>query len=1008
MRKIIKISSLFIVLFTNINFLHSQNVGVGTLSPLSKFHIKGQLRVDTLLSGSQNDSILTVDNNGVFKKRNISNFNKNIYNTDGSLDTNRTVNQNGFKLTFKSNLKNAFSVDDSTFSVNSLNNNIGFGTTSPESRLQVCDGDVIIGGQNTSNSIYPKIQLVHPVTNDSSGTSIWFRDRNYLGYSIKLNSADGNKAGMYGLNFVSDYGTNDDFNNWTAASMARPALFLSKYNNVGIGNSYPYTIFHIDGNRDNTFVYPTTNQLSNDVVVNTFGMLGVGTINPRQKFHVMSGNALIGGNDAGSKVNPFLYLQNNTNADSSGATLAFYDNDGKGFHIQHNTLAGSKAGQYGLGITYNTQVGPLANIPMMSRPAFFVSKNNTIGIGTSSPQSTFHIDARLDNNINTAPSASQADNDLFFNTSGSLGIGTVNPWGKLHVEGGNIVLGSSIADPTIFIQNNSNTDGSGAMIKLRGANGWGYTLKHNSAPGTIGGDEGLAFTMEATTTVSFLRPTLFLSSGSFMGVGTARPKSLFHVDGAKDNSSTVSSTEALNDLVYTSTGRLGIGTISPTKSLHIFGGDALIGGLGTGSQKDPTLTLFNNNASDSSGGTISFKNSNQFGMYLRLNSGAGVKSGDFGLAIGSELATTLHPGIFINSSNFVGIGNANPLGVLHVDSRFDNPYGDSTKFSDDIFVDKTSGYMSIGKISPTERLDIVGNLRLSGAFKPNNLAGTSGQVLTSKGVDSAPVWSTINTTNIYNSDGTLSGNRVVTMGTNSISFTSNIVNAFTIDTNTFSVNSLNNRIGIGTSAPTEKVDIVGNVKFSGALMPNNTAGLAGQVLTSAGPGVPPTWSNVGANATATFGDIKTGIQTADHNGWINLNGRLLNTLTATQQIVAASLGLVNNLPDASNAVLIQNAAALGSISGSNSRTIAQNQLPNVNLFIANGDAAAPGFPFAGNGYLCGKGIYIAGDNNSYWLASSGTLPTLGMTSSLNGNVAQQSLDITPKSLSVKTFIYLGN
>jgi hypothetical protein len=48
-------------------------------------------------------------------------------------------------------------------------------------------------------------------------------------------------------------------------------------------------------------------------------------------------------------------------------------------------------------------------------------------------------------------------------------------------------------------------------------------------------------------------------------------------------------------------------------------------------------------------------------------------------------------------------------------------------------------------------------------------------------------------------------------------------------------------IGIGIKTPSEKLDINGNLKFSGALLPNNSAGSAGQVLTSGGAGVAPTW-----------------------------------------------------------------------------------------------------------------------------------------------------------------------
>lgn len=52
--------------------------------------------------------------------------------------------------------------------------------------------------------------------------------------------------------------------------------------------------------------------------------------------------------------------------------------------------------------------------------------------------------------------------------------------------------------------------------------------------------------------------------------------------------------------------------------------------------------------------------------------------------------------------------------------------------------------------SATERLQVNGNLRLNGAFMPDNQAGTSGRVLTSTGSDTAPAWGAeiINVNNI--------------------------------------------------------------------------------------------------------------------------------------------------------------------------------------------------------------------------------------------------------------------
>lgn len=50
-------------------------------------------------------------------------------------------------------------------------------------------------------------------------------------------------------------------------------------------------------------------------------------------------------------------------------------------------------------------------------------------------------------------------------------------------------------------------------------------------------------------------------------------------------------------------------------------------------------------------------------------------------------------------------------------------------------------------------------------------------------------------------------------------------------------------IGINNTAPAEKLDVNGNIRFSGALMPGNNAGTSGFVLQSSGPGVPPVWVN---------------------------------------------------------------------------------------------------------------------------------------------------------------------
>ncbi|MDH6253498.1 hypothetical protein M2347_003225 [Chryseobacterium sp. H1D6B] len=63
--------------------------------------------------------------------------------------------------------------------------------------------------------------------------------------------------------------------------------------------------------------------------------------------------------------------------------------------------------------------------------------------------------------------------------------------------------------------------------------------------------------------------------------------------------------------------------------------------------------------------------------------------------------------------------------------------------------------------------------------------------------------------NIYNSNGTLTGNRVVTQGANTLAFTTTAVNGFSVAGTNFSVDGTNNRVGIGIAAPLARLHVDG-------------------------------------------------------------------------------------------------------------------------------------------------------------------------------------------------------
>lgn len=167
-------------------------------------------------------------------------------------------------------------------------------------------------------------------------------------------------------------------------------------------------------------------------------------------------------------------------------------------------------------------------------------------------------------------------------------------------------------------------------------------------------------------------------------------------------------------------------------------------------------------------------------------------------------------------------------------------------------------------------------------------------------------------------------------------------------------------------------------------------------------------------SVASFGDIKTGIQVGDHNGWIRLDGRALSTLSTTQRSQAAALGITSNLPNATNAFLVQNETTLGSLSQSNTKTITQANLPNVTLSGTTSTAGAHThtIPFTTSNMTFSWGVTSGGGagyniNNTTTSSSSGSHSHTITTNSINGGVTQTDLNITPKSLSVNTFIYLG-
>jgi hypothetical protein len=153
------------------------------------------------------------------------------------------------------------------------------------------------------------------------------------------------------------------------------------------------------------------------------------------------------------------------------------------------------------------------------------------------------------------------------------------------------------------------------------------------------------------------------------------------------------------------------------------------------------------------------------------------------------------------------------------------------------------------------------------------------------------------------------------------------------------------KMGIGTQTPSEVIDVVGNVKFSGALMPNNNAGTSGYVLASQGGTTYPVWTAPSNLYWSTLGNTGTNpvlnyLGTSDAQALVfrtNNTERMrilstgqvgINTTTTTHQLMSVYSGttdevaaIMGNATGATSSQAIGVWGAATSTSGGNTGTI---------------------------------------------------------------------------------------
>ncbi len=697
------------------------NVGIGTIIPTKKLHVSGtgQTAIGVFNTDTANRAQLSAQNDGNSYGAIDAYGTAQSGNLFGSLQLNNSVLFKGSAT--DANAFVAFGSVSNNPVVLGTNNaervridtsgNVGIGTTSPSSKL-----DVTTAGLGTTQTATSGLALVN-TTAATAGAQQISPALRWSGFGWKTDATAASQAVDFRSYVVPVQGAANPTGYLSFGSSINGAAYndgqmvLTSGGNVGIGTTGPAeklevlgtgsgiqidaTSNHIifaDGSRNvKWYEYVTSNDLrfwdtTERVTFKSGGNVGIGTTTPGYLLDVF-GTARIGANTGVSTV---LFGSAAPTANGTGQ-LNFQNSDS---YPSWQIMAGG------------TSLGNLQFTP-----------------STVSGGSTY-----------TTPVMS-------ITNSGNVGIGTTGPAGKLDVSSGEagVTAGDLVVDTankTVYVGRQSSTTGDNSKFVVRFRTGSAaVTLDPNSATGVI-----------QVVPQSSVYKGLVATGTSGQTANLVDINSYGNTNG--------------NLFVINSGGSVGIGDTTPASLLTVGSGDLFqVNSSGaiaaaTGVTSSGTITL-SGIASDGAEATaILINGSNQL-VYRELGSNAFTSTGYANTALSNLASVAINTSLLPGTDNSIDLGSNTYrwrdlyLGstTLHIGtsttdegtiaydttgnilnvSTDSTTNGDIAFFTDDLYLDKSTGNVGIGTTVPSKTLDVRGDA---------NFGATSGTTYIGSNVNS--------------------------------------------------------------------------------------------------------------------------------------------------------------------------------------------------------------------------------------------------------------------------------